>query len=52
MGAASDAGRPLVLTEPESAAAKAFTTAAENLAAQVSIRAMRGEGAPQVKVTF
>ena len=49
---ASDAGRPLVLTEPESPAAKAFTKAAENLAAQVSIRAMQGELIPQVKVTF
>ena len=49
---ASDAGRPLVLTEPDSPAAKAFTKAAENLAAQVSIRAMQGEIQPQVKVTF
>ena len=49
---ASDAGRPLVRTDPESPAAKAFTKAAENLAAQVSIRAMQGELTPQVKVTF
>jgi len=45
----SDAGTPIVLSAPDSAAAKAFTTVAENLAAQVSIRAMQGE---QVKVTF
>ena len=50
--AASDAGRPLVLTEPESPSAKAFIRAAENLAAQVSIRGMQGELTPQVKVTF
>ena len=50
--AASDAGKPIVLTDPNSAAAKAFTAAAEALAAQVSIRAMQGELTPQVKVTF
>jgi ATP-binding protein involved in chromosome partitioning len=50
--AASDIGRPLVLSDPGSAAARAFTTVAENLAAQVSIRAMQGELASQVKVTF
>ena len=49
---ASDAGRPIVLTDPDSAAAKAFTAVAERLAAQVSIRAMQGELQPQVKVTF
>lgn len=49
---ASDAGRPLVLTQPESLAAKAFMTAAEQLAAQVSIRAMQGELTPAIKMTF
>ena len=49
---ASDAGKPIVLTDPDSSAAKAFIAAAENLAAQVSIRGMQGELAPQVKVTF
>ncbi|MDP3723186.1 MAG: iron-sulfur cluster carrier protein ApbC [Candidatus Omnitrophota bacterium] len=48
----SDAGTPIVLTHPDSAAAKAFVNAAEQLAAQVSIRAMQGELAPPVKVTF
>jgi ATP-binding protein involved in chromosome partitioning len=48
---ASDAGKPIVLSEPGSPAAKAFVRAAENLAAQVSIRAMQGELA-QPKVTF
>jgi len=46
---ASDAGKPIVLTDPNSAAAKAFVAAAEALAAQVSIRAMEMQ---QVKVTF
>ncbi|MBI4004414.1 MAG: Mrp/NBP35 family ATP-binding protein [Candidatus Omnitrophica bacterium] len=46
---ASDAGKPIVLTDPDSAAAKAFVAAAEALAAQASIRAMSQE---QVKVTF
>ncbi|MBI3088366.1 MAG: Mrp/NBP35 family ATP-binding protein [Candidatus Omnitrophica bacterium] len=45
----SDAGRPIVLSAPDSPAAKAFIAAAEQLAAQVSIRAMQGE---PVKVTF
>ena len=48
----SDAGTPIVLTHPDSSAAKAFVNAAEQLAAQVSIRAMQGELAPHVKVTF
>ncbi len=47
---ASDAGRPVVLTDPESPAAKAFMDVAERIAAQVSIRGMQAE-AP-VKVTF
>jgi ATP-binding protein involved in chromosome partitioning len=48
----SDAGQPIVLSDPRSAAAQAFVKAAEALAAQVSIRAMQGELSPQVKVTF
>ena len=47
----ADAGRPVVLSEPASPAAKAFTAASEQLAAQVSIRAMQQQ-ASQVKVTF
>jgi metal-sulfur cluster biosynthetic enzyme len=46
----SDAGRPVVLVDPGSPAARAFIHAAEQLAAQVSIRALQGELAP--KVTF
>ena len=49
---ASDAGQPLVASQPDSPAAKALIAAAERLAAQVSIRAMQGELQPQVKVTF
>ncbi len=49
--ASADAGRPIVLSQPDSAEAKAFTAAAEQLAAQVSIRAMANE-VSQVKVTF
>ena len=45
----SDAGKPIVLADPASPAAKAFVAVAEQLAAQVSIRAMSME---QVKVTF
>ncbi len=48
----SDAGRPIVLSEPNSPGAKAFTAAAEQLAAQISIRTMQGQLAPQVSVTF
>jgi len=48
----SDAGTPIVLSGSGSSVAKAFTTVAENLAAQVSIRAMQNELAQPVKVTF
>ena len=48
----SDAGTPIVLADPNAPAARAFTTLAEQLAAQVSIRAMQGELAQPVKVTF
>jgi ATP-binding protein involved in chromosome partitioning len=45
----ADAGRPIVMSQPDSPAAHAFVGAAERLAAQVSIRAMQGG---PVKVTF
>ena len=48
---ASDEGKPVVLVQPDSSLAKAFIRAAEQLAAQVSIRAMQHE-ATQVNVTF
>ena len=47
----SDAGRPIVAADPSAPAAQAFVQAAEQLAAQISIRAMQGEPQP-VKVTF
>ena len=49
--ASADAGRPVVLSAPDSPEARAFVKAAEQLAAQVSIRAMANETS-QVKVTF
>jgi ATP-binding protein involved in chromosome partitioning len=48
----SDTGKPVVLSQPDSPAAKAFLSVAERLAAQVSIRAMQGEAGQQAKVTF
>ena len=49
---ASDAGKPIVLDDPGSPSAQAFTRVAERLAAQISIRAMQGELHPAVKVSF
>ncbi len=49
---AADQGQAIVASAPESLAAKAFTSVAEQLAAQVSIRAIQGETQPHVKVTF
>ncbi len=49
---ASDDGRPVVLTEPDSDLAKAFIHVAEQLAAQVSIRTMQASLTPEIKVTF
>lgn len=49
---ASDAGRPIVVSDPDDPAAVAFVACAKQLAAQVSIRAMQGQSTPQVKVTF
>ena len=48
----ADAGQPIVRSQSGSPAAQAFVSVAEQLAAQVSIRAMQGELTPQVKVTF
>ena len=48
----ADAGRPIVLSDPHSPAASAFIAAAEQLAAQVSIRGMQGELTPPPKMTF
>ena len=48
----SDAGRPIVLSDPESEAARAFLTVAENLAAQISIKNMAGELDHEIKISF
>ena len=45
----SDAGRPIVLAAPQSPAAQAFVAVAQQLAAQVSIRAAQ---ASEIKVSF
>jgi ATP-binding protein involved in chromosome partitioning len=49
---ASDGGRPLGIDEPGSSAALAFTEIAKNLAAQISIRNLKDEAEPAVKITF
>ena len=48
----SDSGRPIVLEDPESPAAIAFTDAAKNLAAQISIRNIKTEADDLVKINF
>lgn len=48
----SDSGRPIVLEDPDSPAAAAFTHVAKNLAAQVSIRNMKEETEDLVKINF
>jgi ATP-binding protein involved in chromosome partitioning len=50
--AASDSGRPVELADPGSAGAAAFTEIAKNLAAQISIRHLRQEAEPAVKISF
>jgi ATP-binding protein involved in chromosome partitioning len=48
----SDGGRPIVIDDPGSPAADAFTYAARNLAAQVSIRNIKAEAEDLVKISF
>ena len=48
----SDGGRPIVLEDPESPAAIAFTYAAKNLAARISIRNIKAEVDDLVKINF
>jgi ATP-binding protein involved in chromosome partitioning len=50
--ASADEGRPIVLAEPESEAARAFLRVAENLAAQISIKNMAGELAHEIQINF
>ncbi len=47
----SDDGNPVVISAPESSEAKAFISIAENLAAQISIKAMQKEET-DIKVSF
>ena len=49
---ASDEGKPLVLTDGSDAMAAAFARIAENLAAQISIRALSGDLNPEIRITF
>lgn len=49
---ASDGGRPVELADPGSAGAEAFSEIARNLAAQISIRHMKDEAEPAVKISF
>jgi ATP-binding protein involved in chromosome partitioning len=48
----SDAGVPVVVSRPDSAAAKAFSAVAKQLIAQVEERVRRGEAIAPPKVTF
>jgi ATP-binding protein involved in chromosome partitioning len=48
----SDSGRPIVLEDPTSPAAQAFSFVAKNLAAQISIRNMKAEAEDLVKISF
>ncbi len=48
----SDGGTPIVLEDPQSPAAQAFTSATKNLAAQVSIRNISAEAEDLVKISF
>lgn len=48
----SDGGRPIVLEDPNSPSAQAFSFVAKNLAAQISIRNMKAEAEDLVKITF
>jgi len=48
----SDSGRPIVIDDPDSPSAKAFTEIAQNLAAQISVRNHESEVEQPVKITF
>ncbi|HWP84636.1 MAG TPA: Mrp/NBP35 family ATP-binding protein, partial [Terriglobia bacterium] len=50
--AASDGGRPVALEDPASEGAAAFAAIARNLAAQISIRNLKDEAEPAVKISF
>lgn len=50
--ATSDSGRPEIVDNPQSPMAQAFICVAENLAAQISIAALKGELQQEIKVSF
>ena len=50
--AAADEGHPTVISDPDSSQAKAFLRVAENLAAQISIRGVKGELAQEIRISF
>jgi ATP-binding protein involved in chromosome partitioning len=45
-----DSGKPIVITQPETDAAKALQALAEAVAAQVSIAALSGDNAPTINI--
>jgi ATP-binding protein involved in chromosome partitioning len=45
-----DSGRPIVVTEPESDAAKALKSVAETVAARISVSALTGSNAPTIDI--
>ncbi len=49
---ASDSGAPLGDRNPSDPLAQAFARIAENLAAQISIRNLRGEANPEIRITY
>lgn len=49
---ASDAGNPIVISEPESPWASSFVSIAQNLAAQISIRNMGGKQPEEMRINF
>ena len=50
--ASSDSGRPEIIDNAQSPVAQAFIHVAENMAAQISIAAMKGEVGQEVKISF
>ena len=49
--AGSDVGKPVMITDPDSPSAEAFTVAAKNIAAQCSIQARKVQEEMQAETT-
>ena len=45
-----DAGKPVVIAKPDSAAAKAFRSVAEQVAARISVEAVKQNSTPTIKI--